>query len=532
MPWDIPALISTGGMMRILERRILVTLATIFVAAACGVLGTLLLESIILIKLAENKLELDATNLAGMYDGFMDESRNLLTTMNASPYYFCSDAESAHLRTLLFQSQYLRDAGHMRDGRILCSVVLGKGGLPGTQFEPAATFPNGIKVYNDFSPYYPHQEGIIGFRLLDSYVVLDPGFFKRADLITPNRAASVIDAQSHKTIQPGRHLPSVNGVINDADWQGRVGSRLFATRCMIRSPGCVTTYTSIPEVLGGKSRAHTLYVTIGGLAGGFVGFLLLPLLWRTRGIVSQLRRAIRKDKLRLVYQPIVNLRSRQIEGAEALLRWTNDDGMEVGPDIFIPIAEEQGFMGGITALVVRHAMRDFGEVLRSRPEFRLCINVAATDLEDPGFLPMLEQALKKAAVSAQSLTIEITESSTAKNGIAVETILRLRQNGHRVHIDDFGTGYSSLSYLNALSIDAIKIDRSFTQAIGTEAVTVSVLPQILSMAEALKLEVIVEGVETELQADYFRASSQPLFGQGWLFGRPVPVELFHQVLGD
>ena len=154
-------------MMRILERRILVTLATIFVATAFGVLGTLLLESVILIKLAENKLELDATNLAGMFDGFMDESQSLLTTMNASPYSFCSDAESAYLRKLLFQSQYLRDAGHMRDGRIKCSVVLGKEGLPDTKFEPAATFPNGIEVYNDFFPYYPHLEGVIGFRLLD-----------------------------------------------------------------------------------------------------------------------------------------------------------------------------------------------------------------------------------------------------------------------------------------------------------------------------------------------------------------------------
>lgn len=519
-------------MMRILERRILVTLATIFVATAFGVLGTLLLESVILIKLAENKLELDATNLAGMFDGFMDESQSLLTTMNASPYSFCSDAESAYLRKLLFQSQYLRDAGHMRDGRIKCSVVLGKEGLPDTKFEPAATFPNGIEVYNDFFPYYPHLEGVIGFRLLDSYVVMDPGFNKHADLITPNRAATVIDAQSHETIHPGRHLPSVNGIIDDTNWQGRIGTRLFATHCLIRYAGCVTTYTSIPEILGAKSRALPFYASIGGLAGGFVGFLLLPLFWRTRGMVSQLRRAIRKDKLRLAYQPIVNMESRQIAGAEALLRWTNDDGKEIAPDVFIPIAEERGFVGEITALVVRHTLRDFGEFLRSRPGFWLCINVAATDLADPGFLPMLERALKQSAVAAQSLAIEITESSTANHTVAAETILHLFQKGHRVHIDDFGTGYSSLSYLNALSIDAIKIDRSFTQAIGTEAVTVSVLPQILSMAEALKLQVVVEGVETELQADFFKGASQPIFGQGWLFGRPVPAELFHQALVD
>jgi sensor c-di-GMP phosphodiesterase-like protein len=519
-------------MMRILERRILVTITTIFVAAACGVLATLLLEGAILIKSAESKLELDATKGVGLIEALLDESHSLLTTMNASPYPFCSDAESAYLRKLLFQSEYLRDAGHMHNGRIECSVVLGKTGLPDTQFEPAATFANGMKIYNGFSPYYPHQEELFGFQLLDSFVVLNPGFAKQADLITPNRAATVIDPQSHKTLHPGRHLPSVNGVIDYANWQGRIGTRLFATRCSTRYIGCITTYTSIPEILGARRSLLPVSITIGGLTGGFLGFMFLLLSRRTRSIVSQLRQAIDGDKLRLVYQPIVDLENRRIVGAEALLRWTNDDGMAVAPDIFIPLAEERGFMGEITALVVRHALRDFGEVLRSRPGFWLSVNVAATDLADPGFLPMLEQALKRSEVSAQSLVIEITESSTARHAIAIETILRLRQRGHRVHIDDFGTGYSSLSYLNALSIDAIKIDRSFTQAIGTEAVTVSVLPQILAMAEALKFQVVVEGVETELQADYFRAASLPMFGQGWLFGRPVPVELFHRLLAD
>ncbi len=114
----------------------------------------------------------------------------------------------------------------------------------------------------------------------------------------------------------------------------------------------------------------------------------------------------------------------------------------------------------------------------------------------------------------------------------METLRSLRQQGHSVHIDDFGTGYSSLAYLNDLSVDAIKIDKAFTQAIGTEAVTVAILPQILAMAEALDLEVIVEGIETAEQADYFRANGQKYLGQGWLFGYPVPVGEFRGLLAS
>jgi len=133
---------------------------------------------------------------------------------------------------------------------------------------------------------------------------------------------------------------------------------------------------------------------------------------------------------------------------------------------------------------------------------------------------MLEQSLNRAGVAARSLAIEITETSTARYKIARETILSLRKMGHSVHIDDFGTGYSSLSYLHDLSVDAIKIDKSFTQAVGTDSVILAILPQILSMAAALNLDVIVEGVETAEQARYFAASPRAILAQGWRFGRP------------
>ena len=114
----------------------------------------------------------------------------------------------------------------------------------------------------------------------------------------------------------------------------------------------------------------------------------------------------------------------------------------------------------------------------------------------------------------------------------MDAILHLRQKGHVVHIDDFGTGYSSLAYLHDLSVDGIKIDRAFTNAIGTQAVTLSIIPQILAMAASLKLQVIVEGIETSLQADYFAASEPPVLAQGWLFGRPVPMAEFLRLLAE
>ena len=189
-------------------------------------------------------------------------------------------------------------------------------------------------------------------------------------------------------------------------------------------------------------------------------------------------------------------------------------------------------MGEITKRVIQRTLRDFSKTIQNRPSLRLSVNVTAPDLIDPEFLPMLEEALKRYKVSPKNVVIEITERSTADSAVAMETIRILRRNGHSIHIDDFGTGYSNLDRLLYLFADTIKIDQAFTKVIGTESVAVAILPQILAMAKSLNLEVVVEGVETDRQADYFSLGAEKMFGQGFLFGRPVSIEEFLSLLAD
>jgi sensor c-di-GMP phosphodiesterase-like protein len=154
------------------------------------------------------------------------------------------------------------------------------------------------------------------------------------------------------------------------------------------------------------------------------------------------------------------------------------------------------------------------------------INISAADLRDPRFFSHLEQCLRRAGIPAPALGFELTEHSTALQDEARAAIARLRAAGHVVYLDDFGTGYSSLAYLHDLHADAIKIDRTFTQTIGTGAVTASVVPQILDMACRLDLRVIVEGIETAEQAAYFREACAGVLGQGFLLGMPLPAHDF------
>jgi sensor c-di-GMP phosphodiesterase-like protein len=486
----------------------------------------------VVLRQAEARLDTYANRI--LLEGITSsaESRAILATMNSSPYAFCSDPEIEYFRQLIFQSQFLKAAGRMQGGSINCSTTSGRTVLAQPPFIPKIARKDGTKVYKNLTPFRVDDQDVISVQLGDSFVVYNPYNLVSLDAPPMHYTATAIDSFTRQGDPLLGQIPNVEKHVLMQNGKVQVGNTLYATRCTTDGDTCMTANISIPDALAVGRGLTLAYLAIGAASGVLIG-LLFPLLYsRNKSVEQQLLRAIRADALTVAYQPIVDLATGRIVEAEALVRWTDEYKNVVGPDVFIKIAEERGFVGQITKLVLRHALRDFGATMRARSTFRVNVNIAASDLADSDFLPMVEHALADAEVAPRNLGIEITESYTARQQVARNTILRLRQKGHYVAIDDFGTGYSSLAYLHDLSVDAIKIDKAFTKAIGTDAVTVSILPQILTMAETLKLRVVVEGIETKAQADYFAASNQRIHAQGWLFGRPVPARMFLQLLDE
>jgi sensor c-di-GMP phosphodiesterase-like protein len=274
-----------------------------------------------------------------------------------------------------------------------------------------------------------------------------------------------------------------------------------------------------------------LCAALGGLAGCAIA--LAGLLLRSRSLTfdARLKRAIVEGALHVEYQPVVALADGRTVGAEALVRWRDSDGSLVPPTRFIPVAEANGWISQITTLVLQQVARDFSDLLAGEGTFSINVNISAKDLDDARFHATLEGLLREHGIAPERLGIELTEHSTAARAIAVAGTQRLSEAGHHVYIDDFGTGYSSLAYLNELDVYAIKIDRSFTARVDTDAVTFSVVPQILAMARTLELAVVVEGVETQAQADWFRQAGAAT-AQGWLFGRPASADALRARLLD
>lgn len=246
-----------------------------------------------------------------------------------------------------------------------------------------------------------------------------------------------------------------------------------------------------------------------------------------QSIEEDLRRALERNELTVHYQPIFNLKSGIITGAEALLRWTHPTRGSVVPALFIPVAEDSGLILPIGEWVLRKACtqaRTWADA-GLRP-IRMSVNVSALQFRSEDFLKSLLTILADTGLEPESLNIEVTESGLmerAKLGIPI--LQSLRERGVEVAVDDFGTGYSSLSYLRMLDVDTLKIDQSFVRAITTSPDDTSIVSAIISIGRSLKLRLIAEGIESSTDLAFLKASHCDE-GQGYLFGRPVSAEQF------
>jgi diguanylate cyclase (GGDEF)-like protein len=247
------------------------------------------------------------------------------------------------------------------------------------------------------------------------------------------------------------------------------------------------------------------------------------------GIENRLRRALEREEFVLHYQPKVNIVSGKVTGAEALIRWNDPVSGLTPPGRFIPLLEETGLIHDVGRWALRKAMEDYQRWRNGGlPAVRIAVNVSPLQLRDQNFVAEIQQAVSVAADAAAGLQLEITESVIMQDvNHSIGSLLAIRALGVTIAIDDFGTGFSSLSYLAKIPMDTLKIDRSFVVEMASAKGGLTLVSVIINLAHALKLNTVAEGVETEEQLRQLR-----LLGcdemQGYLFGKPVPVESFEQ----
>ncbi|MGA1284533.1 MAG: putative bifunctional diguanylate cyclase/phosphodiesterase [Prochlorothrix sp.] len=237
-----------------------------------------------------------------------------------------------------------------------------------------------------------------------------------------------------------------------------------------------------------------------------------------------LRHAIQRQEMRVFYQPIVCLKTGQLRGFEALLRWFPTDGPMISPDQFIPIAEETGLITELGHFVLREACFQTQEWHRLYPSAQpliMGVNLSSKQLSQFHLVPFVLQILAETGLTSQQLKLEITESCLMENPeLAASKLHQLEQAGIQLALDDFGTGYSSLNYLRRFPVHTLKIDRSFVSRLDYGGEDLEIIRTFVALAHNLKMNIIAEGIETLDQWQKL-LDLDCEFGQGYFFAQPL-----------
>jgi diguanylate cyclase (GGDEF)-like protein len=254
---------------------------------------------------------------------------------------------------------------------------------------------------------------------------------------------------------------------------------------------------------------------------------------RRLSIETELHAALRTGQFGLVYQPIVDLACGQLHGVEALIRWRKPNGEAVPPDVFIPIAEQSDLIIDIGRWVLGQALHDLGS-LQSGPlrHLKVHVNMAASEFTSNALPELLKALSAERAVPPSQVVLELTEGMLMRRPEQVMRVMhQLRDIGCQISLDDFGMGHSSLSVLKSLPISSLKIDRSFVRDLPSGERDRAIAQTILDLGQHLQLDVIAEGIESAAQLDVLSACGCR-FGQGYLLGRPQPLEALIQAFPD
>ena len=261
-----------------------------------------------------------------------------------------------------------------------------------------------------------------------------------------------------------------------------------------------------------------------------IGFALLLPKRSANNPIAELERALEAGEFIPYYQPIVDIRSGQLRGAEVLVRWRKKDGSLVLPGTFIPLAESSGLIAPLTRTLMRHVCTEAGAAIGARPGLKISFNLAAQLVRDEAIVKDVRTIFSGGPISLSQVVLELTERDQIESLTETRRVIAALQGiGVRIAIDDVGTGHSGLSYMLKLGVDIIKIDKMFVDAIGTDRNSTTIVETLIDLAHNMRMDVVAEGVENFEQVMHLRELGVRS-AQGYVFAPPLPGSAFLQLV--
>lgn len=420
---------------------------------------------------------------------------------------------------------YIREAVLIGGGTVQCAgdslsstnADLPAGNLPLPKAPLDIAAPNTLlPTYSSIVASYPLQKDLALALLINPI-----RFSETLEPLLDNQPVSVqIIGQNYTPLaEYGWHFGAAQNTAED------LRSTLLLS---VRFPIHVVVTTSRAAVLKANAWALTLYLLAGLATSGLLIFLGKKRVLRLFAHDSELRGALATGEFQVHYQPIIDIETGACVGAEALLRWQHPDRGWVSPEIFIPIAEESGFVIPLTAWLMQRINDEMRSLIAEHPDYHISINLSARHILDPTLFDTIQETFRE-GIATRQIIFEITEQELL-HGSHVDvfgTLQKMRGTGAMLALDDFGTGYASLRYLTQYPFDYLKIDRYFIQSIGRDSINASLVDATVDIAKRLRLGMVAEGIETLEQLDYVRKLGVKL-GQGWLFSKALPAAQFFE----
>jgi len=458
---------------------------------------------------SDARARLESTNrqIVARLDLVVDEFRALGRDIAASDLPVCSSDSLEHFRRVLFELEYLRDIGFVRQRSLLCSTAIGPIETPVVSSRPDFVLPGGLQVYAYRPVRISAGQSTMVLQADDYNALVDPGLIASLSASGPVVSVAVME-----------RIGASSFPLHDAREQP--GSSISTLECSPRYGFCVEVAAAAPGMGWGSSRP--LGLGVFGAGSGLAVFLLgQSVLLRSRNPVVRLRRAIRRREMRAVYQPIFSMPEGRLVGVELLARWPDAPEHLQTAEKFISEAETSGLIQQLTEMMVEIAAGEISDWLIADPSRTLAINISASELSGDVLPDRLLHCFVDHGVLPAQIVLELTERSIATP--RRKQLDRLAAAGFQIYVDDLGEGYSSLSYLHHLPISGVKISRSFTSGLGTDSPKVDLVLAMIEVARKRNLAVILEGIETREQHIAMMGLG-PLQCQGFHYARPMSAE--------
>jgi len=440
-------------------------------------------------------------------DLVIDEFRALGRDIAGSDLPSCSSESLEHYRRLLFELEYLRDIGFVRQRTLLCSTAIGVIENPEVSSRPDFVLPGGVQVYA-FRPVRISAGQPTMILQADNYnALVDPGLISSLSAARPALTVSVMEGRDSVRF-PLHQQRELQGAL------------ISTNECSPRYGFCVQVDAAAPG-MGWKS-SRPLGLGVFGAGSGLAVFLLgQSVLLRSRNPVIRIRRAIRRREMRAVYQPIFSMPDGKLVGVELLARWPDAPENLQTAEKFIGEAETSGLIQDLTVMMVEVAASEISDWLIADPARTLAINISASELTGDALPDRLLHCFVEYGILPGQIVLELTERSIATP--RRKQLDHLAAAGFQIYIDDLGEGYSSLSYLHHLPISGVKISRSFTSGLGTDSPKVDLVLAMIEVARKRNLAVVLEGIETRDQHIAMMGLG-PLHCQGFHYARPMSAD--------